>query len=98
MTEEERSKVMTEAALEAQTAWGYSIDGFQEKMREHRTAFRALMRLAVNLGIATEDDEKTIWEKSHKDEMELHEWKKMERERLKKTFEAVTNMKAWWKS
>ena len=46
MTEEERSKVMTEAALEAQTAWGYSIDGFPEKMREHRTAFRASIHVS----------------------------------------------------
>ena len=98
MTETERSKVLNAARIEAQIAWEDELDGAFWKMREHRTAFYALMRLAVNLGIATEDDEKTIWEKSHKDEMELHEWKKMERERLKKTFEAVTNMKAWWKS
>ena len=76
MTETERSKVLIAARIEAQIAWEDELDGASWKMREHRTAFYALMRLAVNLGIATEEDEETIWEDARVEAMDFDEWKK----------------------
>ena len=44
-------------------------------LKSHKMAFRTVMRLAVSLGIATQEDSERIWEKGRAAAEDLAAWK-----------------------
>ena len=64
MTEMEKEKVLSAALCEAQIYRALELDGLSDGvLKSQKMAFRTVMRLAVSLGIATQEDSERIWEK-----------------------------------
>lgn len=80
MTKMEKEKVLSAALAEAQVYWALSMDGI-EAAYGHRLAFRAVMNLAVALGVATDADKERIWEEGRRAAEDLAKWVEEEHQR-----------------
>lgn len=82
MTEMEKEKVLSAALCEAQSYRALELDGLSDgALKSHKMAFRTVMRLAVSLGIATQEDSERIWEKGRAAAEDLAAWKAEEHQR-----------------
>lgn len=76
MTEMEKEKVLSAALCEAQIYRALELGSLSDgALKSHKMAFRTVMRLAVSIGIATQEDSERIWEKGRAAAEDLAAWK-----------------------